>query len=932
MTVEDFPAKYPYFFDLDFVRRTVNNTQEISDEQLLATMLDPNNKSPHNPNCIFDSAFYRTTYLTKKKDKGHNPILHYLSHGVHERAAPNFLFDPVFFRKNAGTIADQFPTMVDYALSCSLDTLPPFHPFIDVPFLSKTSSVGDHENFLEAVFLGQLEHVNPHPLFDIAFINQNTDANISTIHEAIDFYWNSGLDIATHILFDVEFYKSHFGPETNTAHSVYHYLITEQPHSPQPLFDLEFYIERARLLLHRQPSRGLEDFIVQGQEQGIDPSPYFDLEYYRNQANCDVDALQHFVGEGYKHFSPHPMIKLEDPTLFNRAYEENGTAIGRAFLNDPRSIPLSATPDFAPHYFARKSNNQIRGDKDLREIYFRDHYLRDMPPNGLLSSRYIAQCGELTGQTCDAPFRYYFRERLHERQRVLIALENLEDTLRNRAWLALMESQHSNLKIEFIVVALKGGPLGTIFAENAHIWILGTEGKELPTFHKLLESGRFLSRNIQSNTPSVAFVETNYSALLLPALDAISTKKIVFGGSGIMDMQTQCLEYISSYADKVLCEQEREQAYLEEHIALPSNLIEAGFKPTFTSFNQSESDQENKCDVRASLGLPKEATIVLSSGQMTLENGIDIFGALAAKYCSHPNTSDNVHFIWHGTGPKHPNSPWFYAQYFVEMAAGKERIQNTQEFSLDEMLANANVYFHHPRDGSTGDGAERAKVAGIPVVLAEKRSAETSPITREGTACFEPFDLDAACNLLINFCSSANQREQLGLTAQHMAAADGNFDDFLKQIKRALVKIDVIDNFEAIAPSDLLLLVLDKGIAGPLLELDGVKSLIEGREIIRIETSSIPAKGIPIQLYESILNSGYAEIAIDQDMASMEADYISQFSNALCVSNGAPSQIEDLYRIGLGFEKIFVRETSAIRSMATINPLISALMFAYEEA
>ena len=929
MTVDDYPSKYPGFFDLDFVRRTVSKTQEMSDAQLLATMLDPKNTSPHNPNCIFDGKFYRKTYLTKKQDKGENPILHYLAHGVLEGAKPNLLFEPAFFRKNAGTSANQFPTLVEYALDCTQETIPSFHPFIDVQYLSRTLNEKGHENFLEAIFLGELKDVNPHPIFDLAFINQHADKKISTVREAIIFYWQSGQDISTHILFNIEFYKSHFGPEVDIVHSVYHYLVSDHPQSPHPLFDPEFYKERACRFLGRAPSRGFEHFLTQGQEQGIDPSPYFDLKYYRAQSECGLEALQHFVSEGYKRFSAHPMIKLEDPTLFERTYGESGPLIGKAFVNNPKSIPLSATPDFAPHFFAKKLNDQTSDDNELRETYLRDHYFKNMPSNGLLSPRYIAQCGQITTEECDDPLRHYFRSALHKRQRILIALENLEDNLQNRAWLSLLESQINNLEMEFILVALKGGGLRPNFANIAHIWVLAGRVQDTPSLEVVMESGRLLARNLLSNAPCVAFVEANTNALLLPALSVISTKKIVFGGSGMMNLQTEDLDHISLFADKVLCEREREKTHLEERLKSQPSFVEAGFKPALPTSFQSTGNKENKRDIRTSLDLPEDAIIVLASGAMELENGIDIFGALAAKYCSHQNSLDHVHFIWHGNGPKHPNSPWFYAQYFVEIAAGKGRIQSTEKISLDEMIANADVYFDHPRDGSTGDGAEKAKAAGLAVMLAKKQTEDSSAMTKEGTVCFEPFDLDKACEILMTLCAEPDQREQLSASAYHNAETTDNFVD---QIKSILVKIDVADNLETVSPSDLLLLVLDKDIVGPLSKLNGVKSMVQGREIIRVDTASIPSKGIPRQLHELIQNCDCTEVAIHFGMANLQAEYMSHFSKALCFAKGSPTQIEDLYRIGLEFDKILVEDASAIKNMSAINPKISAMMLAIEGA
>ncbi|MGJ8572799.1 MAG: hypothetical protein ACSHXI_19090 [Hoeflea sp.] len=922
------------FFDLDFVRRSYPQTVGLTDAELIESLLDRHNSHPFNPNCIFDVNWYAQKCTETEVSEVPNPIIRYLTKGAGEDAWPNPFFDPLFFRRNVGVAAREYPTLVELALANLDGGLAAFHPFIDVAFICEARGHPANFQFYVDLFSGTLDIRRSHPLFDVDYVRDQGGADVTNLREAFAWYWESGGDLATHELFDVEFYQDQLKASGSVVYSVYHYLISSQPLSPQPLLDTAFYLAGVDAAGAQPVSRPLEHFIVKGQAMDIAPSPYFDVKYYRDQACCGQDALQHYVGGGHERFSPHPFINALEGRLLARASQHRVQSLAARLAQRPDGVPMSLTPDLDPVFLAKISKDQVQDLSDLRKRYFHHGYPGGQRPNALITEPFVVARLSALGEVEDVTLQTYFSKALHQCKRLLVALENLDDTEPNRVWLDILRSQIANPEVEFVVVGARGGSLLSEFASAAHLWVLSGLSTEIAPLDTLRRSSKRLAEVIASNPPVAAFVEVEGGILLPEAMAVLKCPTIVFGGAGLARRSAEEVHRMAAFTDHILCASALVKSKLQGYFKPGEGPATTVFGASLESLRSEAGSRKNPADTRRALGLPEDAIIVVGSGPLDIENSVDLFGVVAAKCLSNVGLAADVYFVWHGGRVKDPNTPQFYASYFVQASAASDRIRIISNPDLEDVLADADIYLKFCRNSADISGVTAAKAAGLPVVLSRGHPDGERIAESNGVILVDAFDLNSVCDTLLHLFTAGEERQRLGADGQRSVQTAPGIPKFIERINTVLVDIESSLQLRAdlaLVPKKTALIVASGKMSAALVGGQGRQDSHQGQAIKRLDPAKITFATVSPRLQDLISGFGCDEIVVCSGSEGLSRDFVSGFSHAVWVAEGLISELTELYRLGLGFEEIFVRNEKLIAEMSHLNPKIAALMSTLDE-
>ena len=97
-------------------------------------------------------------------------------------------------------------------------------------------------------------------------------------------------------------------------------------------------------------------------------------------------------------------------------------------------------------------------------------------------------------------------------------------------------------------------------------------------------------------------------------------------------------------------------------VVLPQGLLDP-------AFGKNISHSQARKQIRAELGLPENAMVVLGCGTLDLRKGIDHYATIA-RHVIQTNHSDRpIHFVWVGEGHRWPHSPYHYVQLDLKKSA-----------------------------------------------------------------------------------------------------------------------------------------------------------------------------------------------------------------------------------------------------------------------
>ncbi len=911
--------KHAGFFDTNDIRRRFQLSGVMADADLIQSLLDPANTTPFAPNCIFDPKFYARAHGVTT-----NPIRHYLEQGAQAGLAPNALFDPAFFLRNAGALADDHPSLVSFALSRLGTDLVAFHPFIDMDFIQAAHPDRDMADLQARLFRGALQIDQPHPLFDVAHIRTIAGREDLDLPAAVNFYWSCGRDIATHPLFDIAHYQSQLSADAGVRHSVYHYLTRANPPSPHPLLGAEFYRNQVRATLGDAPARAMEHFLTKGQPLGLDPSPFFVTRFYQAQSGCGDDALRHYVEGGHTRFAPHPLINQAAARLVLRATDEP-RPLAQVLAQSPAKLPQDVLPDFDADFYGAVVDKPSAAPAQLRDQYLRTGFTNGGRPNGLLSIPYIqAQCCA-AGLDSSPPVRTYYLNGWHRRPRLLLALETLDDNDANRGWLALCRSQMHSATPEIIVVAPQDGPLSGAFSEVAHLWPLAQPSADAVPMAQLAQSGERLRDILRANPPVAALVEANNSLTLAQVLADPRTPMIAHGDRGLGRLPPQDLTRLTQMADHVLCGSTQVTSLLDPLLADRPGKVTAGFQVQAPTRKRDACAPSQRAKTRALLGLPDDQIIIVASGALDIDNGVDLFGALAA-HCLRQNTFEGITFLWHGTGAQYVHTPFFYAQHFVRTVAPANRLRIIADPDLATVLEAADIYLKFGRDGAAHGGIHEAAEAGLPILVTQNH-AQAADLP--GVTQLAPFDMDGARDALAALITAPQARAEQGALARSGLDQLGTRPSFDMLLKEALATVAPALRLQPIiattAPRHMLLAVNGDLYRDAFVPL-GQAGHYDGLATTQIDSLAQVVDSVPQDLRTPLLTMGCDRITVFPGCQGMTLRTPEPFDHATWLVEGQLAELSELYQLGLAFDQILVRKPALVSEMSNLNPRIAAVM------
>jgi GT2 family glycosyltransferase len=198
---------------------------------------------------IIDASWYRTAH-SGWDPRSLGPIVHYVLDGARQGFRPHLLFDPNWYRSQAGRCQRFANPLIDYIKCGSAQGLEP-SPYFSTRYYRRIASENARLTPLgQFIAHGISSGIIPTPLFDRAwYLENNPDVR------------QAGLDPFLHFVASG----------------------SRNGRSPSPLFDAAWY----RMKNPDMRDEGMEPlahYLAIGASQGRDPSPFFDTAFYLAQA------------------------------------------------------------------------------------------------------------------------------------------------------------------------------------------------------------------------------------------------------------------------------------------------------------------------------------------------------------------------------------------------------------------------------------------------------------------------------------------------------------------------------------------------------------------------------------------------------------------------------------------------------------------------
>lgn len=186
--------------------------------------------------------------------------------------------------------------------------------------------------------------------------------------------------------------------------------------------------------------------------------------------------------------------------------------------------------------------------------------------------------------------------------------------------------------------------------------------------------------------------------------------------------------------------------------------------------------------LRKSLGLPKDAFVVLGCGTVDLRKGIDHFLAVARTYAALDRRQRPVYFCWLGDGPRHPHS----AYHYVELDLAKSRSDNVRmvgEFkNVEPYFMGADAFLLTSRVDPFPCVIHEAMAARLPIMVFDQSGGAVEAID-EGAGLVLPFaDYVATANTIEQLVDQPQLTRQLGLLAHQRVREKYRFEDYADRI------------------------------------------------------------------------------------------------------------------------------------------------------
>ncbi len=357
-------------------------------------------------------------------------------------------------------------------------------------------------------------------------------------------------------------------------------------------FDLDF-VRRTHTEAAGKSDWCLIDLILdQDNTAPFDPNCLFDDAYYRTQLGesavrkCQNPVIHYFCEGAAESISPNMFFDVD---FFHRSAgsvaKKTETIVVTAVKNfNGKLAPLHPFVDQA---FIRDRQNDV-SSQAFYEALFRGKLMSDSPHPLFDAEFYIDRAREAFGSTPQRPFEHF-----------------------------VTTGQ---------ILGLNPSP----FFDVAYVRAETGYGDAL---NQLRARDSRLAEVLAANPPAVAFIQGEHILALADALTNVSEPKAMFGGTAPNRFTPNIANRLPLVADQLWCSSDRISSHIRDMLRPEGLKVSDGFHSGDTKNVDHVCTRNSREITRGKLGVPDDAFVVVGSGALDIENGVDLFGVFGPVPC-----------------------------------------------------------------------------------------------------------------------------------------------------------------------------------------------------------------------------------------------------------------------------------------------------------
>lgn len=742
---------------------------------------------------FLDPEYYRRQYMAP--DDGYDAIVeHFLNVGRFSRFNPNPLFDCEYYASQLGRVSRNEDLLTHYMTTEAGAQMRP-HPLFEPDYYEKVAgpfeaNVTPLEHYRKS---GWKKGLSPHPLFDGGYYLRSAGLP-DDVGDPLSHYLLRGVfDTAPSRLFSDAYYVADIRrrlPAGSLESYLYgpplvHYVRHGFKHAPQthPLFDAALYRERWSRLLREKNQDGpktphvdwLRHYIEFGWSHRLSPSRLFDADFYLRQLSTDIgmDALSHYLEEGYQKHSPHPGIDIRHYSAVS-GFDPAAVPAVLHLMATPQAERVSPHP-FFDHGFYKTAYPDLGGACPV--MHFIEHGIsEDRSPNQFFSKNYVYAGSPASDFGDQSALRHHLAQPARDKIRLLVVSHGASLTGAPGTALRILEHFSGIDNVECFALVGAGGERLPDFERVAHVHSFGQP------FYRLdkAEIARCVDKLIdvtQDNPIAAAIVNSAESRFIVPILAR--------RGIPVITLVHEAADlYSAGEFDELMSESSR-IIFGSEYVLNRARLVcGTEDRPVIVrgqGLQQPHIGSQNRQSSRAAileeLNLPEDTFLVFGCGTVDYRKGADLFVQAAASALKSAPASRPVCFLWVGS-----SEPTEFVR-FLHSSIRSERLEKEIRFigqRTDTMpyFAAADVFLMTSRVDPFPCVAQEAMATGVPV-LAFEGGGGTVEMIRDGGGYAVPLgDTHAMATLLVGLMKDEQSRSEIGRQAKAVAAARWRPEDY----------------------------------------------------------------------------------------------------------------------------------------------------------
>ncbi len=277
------------------------------------------------------------------------------------------------------------------------------------------TGIAKHFSLLHYWLLGARSTSHCHPLFDSQyFIEQCQHANLPIPQKPLKTYLGNRRywHINPHPLFDASFYQQQVSDNLQQAPLLHYINGGYLQYEPHPLFQHDWYFISFPALKKLQLHCPLVHYMKIGYTTLASTHPLFHAEFYAKQAGipvvdgkADINTLAHFVTSKSSSISCHPLF---DSVFFRKNIQEQNTdktvfnLICSDYLHNKEHWTINTHPLFDTRYYLLQTTREKTNQAPLTEYIA--HHFSSLNPHPLFNTNWYQNRKknilEFSGQGC----------------------------------------------------------------------------------------------------------------------------------------------------------------------------------------------------------------------------------------------------------------------------------------------------------------------------------------------------------------------------------------------------------------------------------------------------------------------------------------------------------------------------------------------------